>query len=131
MDASFLVAFHNRRDVHHAAAARVMERLVEGAWGAALLPEYVFLEVVTVLAARRDLATAVTVGDTLLAAREVELVPCSGLFADTFAVFRSQQLGLSFADCSILVTASRHGAKTVATFDRAFLGVDGITVVEA
>ena len=45
--------------------------------------------------------------------------------------FRSQQLGLSFADCSVLVTAARRGAEVVATFDKAFLGVEGIEVAGA
>jgi predicted nucleic acid-binding protein len=35
LDSSFLVAYHNRRDVHHRAAAATMERLVADEWGPA------------------------------------------------------------------------------------------------
>ncbi len=56
LDSSFLIAYHNTRDVHHAAAARAMPRIVAGEWGRAALLEYVFLEVVTVLLARRGRA---------------------------------------------------------------------------
>jgi len=48
LDSSFLIAFHNKNDVHHAAATKVMEDFLRGEYGRALLLEYVFLEVVTV-----------------------------------------------------------------------------------
>jgi predicted nucleic acid-binding protein len=60
---------NNRRDVHHGAAVVIMQRLVAGEWGPTLLPEYVFLEVVTVLLARRGLHVAVEVATTLLHAK--------------------------------------------------------------
>ena len=71
LDSSFVVAFHNERDVHHEAAARVMGDVIGGKWGRALLLEYVFLEVVTVVMARRGLAIAASVGTALLEAREL------------------------------------------------------------
>ena len=49
LDSSFLIACHNTRDVHHAAAAQAMSPLTAGRWDPVLLPEYVLLEVVTVL----------------------------------------------------------------------------------
>ena len=51
VDSSFLIAYHNRPDVHHASANQVMTALVTGRWGRALLLEYVFVEVATVLLA--------------------------------------------------------------------------------
>ena len=95
------------------------------------MPEYVFLEVVTVLAARRDLATAIRVGSILLNSRDVELVPCSDLFGETFAVFQTQAQGpvLSFADSAIVALARRRSTQFVATFDRGFARVDDLTVV--
>jgi hypothetical protein len=53
-----------------------------------LLLEYVFLEVVTVLLVRRDLAVATRVGRLLLDAEELEFVPCSDLFLETLQTFR-------------------------------------------
>lgn len=130
LDSSFVVAYHNSRDAHHAAAAATMERLLAEEWGQALLPEYVFLEVVTVLAARRDLDTAVRVGAILLHAAEVELVPCSGHFEATFAIFRAQaETRLSFADAAIVVIAQALAGGCVATFDADFRAIEGIRVV--
>ena len=58
LDSSFFCAWHNERDVHHADAHGVMQRFLAGDWGPGLLLEYVFLEVVTVLLARRGRDTA-------------------------------------------------------------------------
>jgi predicted nucleic acid-binding protein len=130
LDSSFLIAFHNSRDVHHAAAVRLMGRLLDGEWGAALLPEYVFLEVVTVLRLRTDLPTAVSVGETLIRAREVDFVPCSEVFLETFDTFRREAgADLSFADATIVALARRHPPGFVATFDNDFKDVAGVTMV--
>lgn len=41
LDTSFLVAFYNSRDVHHAAAVGPMAEIIDNRYGTALLPEYV------------------------------------------------------------------------------------------
>jgi predicted nucleic acid-binding protein len=129
LDSSFLIAYHNTRDAHHAAAAQAMEALMAGGWGRALLLEYVFLEVVTVLLARRGLSVAAAVATALLQAREIDFVPCSELFLDTLETFRSQgNAKLSFTDAAI-ITMARRGDGFVATFDSDFRGLSGISVV--
>ena len=130
LDSSFLVAYHNARDVHHAAAARAMTSLLQGQWGQALLLEYVFLEVVTVLLARRGLAVASEVGTKLLQAREVEFVPCSDLFVEALETFREQRAErLSFTDAAIVTVARRQAPGLIATFDADFRGLEGISVI--
>ena len=130
VDSSFLIAYHNTRDVHHAAAARAMAPMVAGRWGRVVLLEYVFLEVVTVLLARRGRDLALRVGEALLNAREVDFLPCSDLFGETLKTFRSgSDRGLSFTDCAIVAAARRARPGLVATFDRGFSGIEGIEVV--
>lgn len=130
LDSSFLVAYHNTRDVHHGAAARLMGRLLAGEWGRSLLLEYVFLEVVTVLVSRRGLRAANEVATRLLEARDVDFVPCSDLFLEALQVFRSQtENRLSFADAAIVAVARQHRPGLVATFDADFRGLEGVTVV--
>lgn len=130
LDSSFLIAFHNRNDAHHDAAAKAMENLLVGRWGQALLLEYVFLEVVTVLLARRGHQGALRVGALLLEASEIDFVPCSDFFLDTLETFRTQSSGrLSFADAAIVAAARRLKAEHVATFDRGFEGLEGIRVI--
>ena len=130
LDSSFLIAYYNTRDVHHASAARAMLHVASGTWGRALLLEYVFLEVSTVLLARAGLATAADVGRTLLAAEEIDFVPCSDVFLDALEVFRGQSRGqLSFADAAIAAVARERAGGRVVTFDRDFHDLPGITVM--
>jgi predicted nucleic acid-binding protein len=130
LDSSFLVAFHNQSDAHHFPARKAFDRLVDGEWGEILLLEYVFLEIVTVLAARRDLPTAVSVGEILLRAREIGFVPCSGYFLGAYEIFREQrEIRLSFVDAAIVAVARDRGAKTIATFDEDFCAFPDLEVV--
>ena len=130
LDSSFLIAYHNTRDVHHAAAARAMVHLTAGQWGRALLLEYVFLEVVTVLRARRGLSLATSIASTLLAAREIDFVPCSDLLLESFDEFRRQGTReLNLVDAAILIVARRSSPGFIATFDEDFRGRDGAEVI--
>lgn len=130
LDSSFLIAYHNSRDAHHQVASELMQPLLDGEWGPRLMPEYVFLEVTTVLALRRDHETAVRVGQILLNARELEFIPNSALFLDTFEAFRQpSSRGLSFVDAAIVTIARERGARNVLTFDADFRGIDGLTVI--
>lgn len=130
LDSSFVIAYHNARDVHHTAAVRAMGELTGGKWGRALLLEYVFLEVATVLLARRGLSVAAAVGSALLQALEIDFVPCSELFLDALEMFRNQDgTKLSFTDAAIVTVARRQDVGVIATFDRDFQGINGITVI--
>ena len=129
VDSSFLIAYHNQRDVHHPLAQQAMGPLLAGEWGPGLLLEYVFLEVVTVLLARRGLDPAVRVATTLLEASELSFVPCSDIFLDALDAFRTQPRGIwSFTDAAIVAVARRRTAR-VLTFDQGFRGVQGLAVL--
>jgi len=112
-----------------------MDRFLDDEWGRGLLLEYVFLEVTTVLAMRRSLDVAVAVGDVLLRARELDFVPSSELFRDTYVTFRGQRLGdrdvLSFADAALVTVARQRDVPHIATFDDDFRNVEGVEAVPA
>ena len=130
LDSSFLIAYYNPRDAHHAAAARAMVQLLSGVWGPALLLEYVFLEVVTVLRSRGGLDPAVEAGRWLLGAGEARFVPCSDLFLEAWALFQQQRgTALSLADAAIVVAARREAPGRILTFDADFRAVPGVTVL--
>jgi len=132
LDSSFLVAYHNSRDAHHDAAAEVMAEFLDGKWGQGLLLEYVFLEVVTVLMARRGPRVASEVAGVLLSARELDFVPCSELFLDAVETFQRQpRTRLSFVDGTIVNTARDRADGLVATFDRELASVPGVVAVPA
>jgi predicted nucleic acid-binding protein len=127
LDSSFLIAFHNERDSQHEAARGLMHEFLDGRWGRGLLPEYVFLEVVTVLLLRRNLDTAVRTGALLLEAQELEFVPCSDVFLEAVKLFGSQKnTSLSFADAAIAVIARTRAGGQVLTFDAGFRKMKGL-----
>ena len=129
LDSSFLIAYHNERDGQHEAARAAMDEFLAGKWGTGLLLEYVFLEVVTVIAVRRNLATAARVGRLLLGARELEFLPCSEIFLETFDVFCEQPATkLSFADAAIAAAARSRANGWVLTFDQEFEKAPGLLV---
>lgn len=130
VDSSFLIAWYNSRDGHHAAATRGMAMIASGKWGRALLLEYVFLEVVTVLLARLGAPGAIEVGRRLLEVDELEFVPCSEFFGDAVREFSAQRTStLSFTDATIAVAARARAGGRVATFDSDFRGLPGLTVL--
>ena len=109
-----------------------MQGLLHGEFGRLLLIEYVFVEVVTVLLARRGHRTALDVAETLLDAEEMDFQPCSELFPAAMREFHARSAtGLSFADAAIVAAARRHGAGFIATFDRGFREIEGITPIPA
>ncbi len=121
LDSSFLIAFYNERDAHHPAASALMERFLAGEWGKGLLLEYVFLEVVTVIMLRLDLAAAIRAGRILLEAEELEFAPCSDCFLETLEGF-SRQNGtrLSFVDAALAQAARNRADGQILTFDAEF-----------
>jgi predicted nucleic acid-binding protein len=129
LDASFLIGFYNERDAHHRTARALMDRFLAGEWGRGLLLEYIFLEVATVLLARRNLSVARRVGTLLLDAEELDFVPCSDLFSPTLEFFLHQRnTHLSFADAAIAHVARQRTGGLVLTFDEEFGKVPGIRV---
>jgi len=128
LDTSLLVAWTHRRDVHHPAAAQFMVEFAQGALGKGLLLEYVFQEFVTVVQRRIDHATAVRVARHLRRAKDLEFIPSAGYFDAALEVFEHQEhQGLSLVD-SMIVAAARHRSQgRIASFDRGFDGVEGVT----
>jgi len=129
LDSSFLIGFHNERDARHQAAITLMDRFLAGEWGKGLLLEYIFLEIVTVLLVRRNHAVATRVGRILLDAAELEFVPCSDVFLETFQNFSSQAgTTLSFADAAILGVARSRADGLILSFDEEFRKISGLRI---
>lgn len=132
LDSSLLVAVRHADDRHHKAALHVMDRVLEGAYGQALLPEYVVVEVTSTLLKRRGLGPAVRAAEDLLLAEEFEFVPCSDVFLTAHQAFTAQAgTELSIPDQAIVAIARQRGADRVATFDRGFRRVRGLRTVPA
>ncbi len=108
-----------------------MDEFLDGRWGKGLLLEYVVLEVATVLMARREMGVARRVGRTLLAAKELEFVPCSSIFPTVAERFFAQsRTRLSFVDVAIAATAEQLADGLILSFDQEFRKVPGVSLVE-
>ena len=130
LDSSLLIAAQNIRDAHHEAAESAYGRIAAGEWGLPLLPEYIYLETVTVLASRCGLDVACERARTLIEAQEAEFIHCSPYFARAVDLFRTQrQTKMSLADCAVVAIARDRGAAHVGTFDDDFRKIDGLSVV--
>lgn len=127
LDTSILVAAHNEDETHHERAKAILAKVAAREWDAVLLHEYVFVELVTVLAARRSFAVAVRAGEWLLGSEEIEFVASSEDFVSVWQTFRGQPRGkLSFADASLVSLAQTRKATHLASFDRDLLKATGL-----
>ena len=122
LDSSFLVADHNRRDVHHSAAAAAMEKLVAANGALPFSPSTSF---------SRWSPCFSPVGGSMSPCG-LQRLPSSDMFPDVMETFRGQRRGrLSFADDAIVTVALKRAARFVATFDRDFRQVEGVGAVPA
>lgn len=130
LDSSAIIAFKNADDIHHKSAVRVFERIANGEYGQAVITEFIFSEVVTVLFLRMDLETAAAAGRVLEEAEEISVLAASSLFESGWRVFQEQHgTELSFVDASSIACMLERGIKFIATFDKDFKKVNGVNVV--
>lgn len=130
LDSSAIIAYKNADDINHKKALDIFQRLNAGDYGIAVISEFVFLEVTTVLALRKSMEAAKEVGNVLLDAREIEIMKASEVFERSWEIFTNQEnTGLSFVDASNLACMEMRKIKKIATFDKDFVGIRSIEVV--
>lgn len=130
LDTSFLVAYRHKGDHHHAAAAPLMEAIARGDHGRVLLPEYVLLELATVLAARAGMPAARSATRELTNAREVEFVHCARFLPHAYALFLGQEKArLSLVDCVLVEIARDSESTAIATFDQSLAAREDVRAI--
>ncbi len=128
VDASVFCAYANKDDVHHAKAKAVLLAVAHGDHGKAITTDYVFDESVTVALRKASKAVALELGSAILDG-EVLLVKVGTIaFSRAWELFKKTH-GLSFTDCTNLTCMELFGITTIATFDKGFTGIPGITVI--
>lgn len=113
VDSSVWIASFLPKDTQHAKAQRALGKLKH-----VVCPEYVILEVITVLRQKREQALAAQFLDLLEQGSDATIIPSSlSLLTATIAlVKRNRYPKLSFVDTALLVLSHDHD---VLTFDRA------------
>ena len=128
IDANLFLAYKNESDVHQAAALCVWDEIVSGKYGRAITSDYVFSEVVGVALRKRGKSEAMELGSHILKSMFVSYVDES-IFAPAWAEFSSSTISLSFVDWTHVIFMKSSQIEHIATFDKAFKEVNGISVV--
>jgi uncharacterized protein len=127
IDTSAVYAIAVKADQNHARAVEFARRWLSSR-GAFILPDWVFVETMTLLKARFGSGPAVRVGD------ELRQNPAYRWTAVTQADERESWIAFqkyadkdwSYTDCAILVLAQRLHLQAVFTFDKHFAQMPGI-----
>jgi len=128
VDSSIWDAAKMKRDRSHAAARRVLERIMEGVYGRALVTDYIVDEVLTWLGAHATHELAAQTADYFLSAGQVEIEKVDwAVFREAVDLFKKHDC-LSFTDATIAVVAWAKGIKDIASLDRDFVRL-GFNVV--
>jgi len=130
LDSSAIIAYKNADDINHKKAVNIFQKLNAGEYGIGVISEFVFSEVTTVLALRKNMEAAKEVGNVLLEAREIEIMKASEVFERTWDIFTHQEdTALSFVDASNLACMEKSTIRKIATFDRDFVKIRSVEVV--
>ena len=130
LDSSVIISYKNADDINHKKALDIFHHISKGKYGKAVISEYVFSEVTTVLALKINMDVAFEVGNVLLDAREIEIVKASDVFERAWEIFKEQgNTNFSFVDASILACMELGNIKRIATFDKDFLKIESLDVV--
>lgn len=130
LDSSAIIAYKNADDINHEKASDIFQKLNSGDYGIGVVSELLFSEVTTVLALRKSMEAAKEVGNVLLEAREIEIMRASEVFERSWEIFSNQEdSGLSFVDASNLACMEMRNIRKIATFDKDFVKIKSVEVV--
>lgn len=129
IDASVLVAYANLDDIHKDKARNIIEQCLKGKYGPLIITDYIFDEVLGVLLRKTDRETTKNFGNFLLTS-ELSLIHIDKhVFYSAWEVFKKREQ-LSFTDCTIIAFMQLHGINTLATFDKYFKNIQGLTIID-
>jgi predicted nucleic acid-binding protein len=118
LDSSALVALVNVRDVHHAQARKLWQSHVVPQSGPVVIPEYVLVEALTVVAARAGMDAAKRVRAAWSHLKDASIVACRRWLPKAVVRFESQERSrLSLVDSVLLEMVLEDPDDRLFTFD--------------
>lgn len=119
LDSNFFIALFNPTDTLYQKALKVSQKIKKET-PQLYISNFIFLEVVTVLAQRVSRKAAILLGDHLLKDKQVEIIHVDqNLNETTWELFKKiRRKNISFVDCSILMIMKAEGIEKLLTFDR-------------
>jgi predicted nucleic acid-binding protein len=127
IDANIFLAYANASDVHHERAAKIVQDL-EKKETPCFTSDYVFNEIVGVTLRKQGKTAALTIGNHLLKSLLVLNID-DHAFKEAWRLFATTKHGLSLVDCTNVIAAKLAGATGIATFDKEFRNVPGLSVI--
>lgn len=120
IDSNYFVAFFNVHDSLHQRAVTLARKLESGKI-TIVVSNFIFLEVVTVLAQRVGKASAARVGRYLLEDSRIKTIHIDTVLqSDSWRIFQKiKDKNISFVDCSILAVMRAEYITDLLTFDEA------------
>ena len=114
------MAKYNLDDVNNTKAKQLEADLRNGLYGSFICSDYIFDEVVTLLAVKtKKTDLALEVGEYLLGS-EIEMIEVkTEVFNAAWELFKKRK-NLSFTDCTTIELIKAHGIKHLASFDQGF-----------
>lgn len=118
VDSNYLVAFFNVKDTLHQRAV-ILAKKLESDKITIIISNFIFLEVVTVLAQRVGKETASRVGQYLFENPKIKMFHIDIILQnDTWRIFQHiRDKNISFVDCSILALMQAEHINDLLTFD--------------
>ncbi|MDE1767021.1 MAG: type II toxin-antitoxin system VapC family toxin [Thaumarchaeota archaeon] len=109
---------------------RILRDIAEKKYGTAFITDYVFNETVTVSMIRmKDLGKVRRIGNYLLDSLKLIRVE-EDVFLDAWRIFQSQKgTRLGFTDCTTIAAMGHNGTNNIATFDKDFTKMNGISCI--
>lgn len=130
LDTSFLIAYYNSQDVNHEKAVKIMKDSLDNTYGNLFTNDFIFGECATMLS--RKLSNQ---EDVIKVVRDIsEFVELNNLGKDEFnkvldLFIKQKSKKFSFFDLSILVSMQKEKAGYLATFDKEFEKIKGLSVI--
>jgi len=113
LDASFILAVDNERDIHHNKTPNAWIKIANGEYGQYFISDYIFDEIS---------------GVSLI--HDVPIINIDQhMFDEAWKIFTKTKLNLSFTDCTNIVLLKLINSKNIATFDKAFKEIKEINVI--
>ncbi len=128
IDASVFCAYANAKDIHHHNSKKIFSDILSKKYGEAILTDYLFDEIVSVIFRKTNKKTATEIGNVILNS-EVFLVQIDAVvFEKAWKIFPKEN-SFSFTDCTTIAFNDTFGITHVATFDKEFSKLKNITVI--
>lgn len=119
VDSNFFIALFNPPDTLHQEALKISHKFRKET-PELYISNFIFLEIVTVLAQRIGRTAAISLGDHLLKDKQLRVIHIDRRLNElTWEVFKGiKKKNISFVDCSILALIKTEGIRKLLTFDR-------------